>query len=293
MPDLPWYVFALGAAFVVAVSAVIEKKTLEKEDALHYSSATIVLGGLLSLPFLFFVEWSSLSWGELLFLYVIATLTSVSFFLVARSMKALEAGEVSTLLALTPATVAIAAFIIFGEALTSLQVLGLGLVVIGLLILEFPYLIALLKKTKDRVHVFYVGCALLAVGVYTASSLLDRVALTTFSVSSLSFIVITQTMCMANMLLLGFVLRRHGQASLSALRTSPRKVLIVASLLFVSRVLHAQAISLAFVALASGLKRVGAIFTILLSGAFLHESGLLRKLLAASLVVSGAISLVL
>lgn len=100
-------------------------------------------------------------------------------------------------------------------------------------------------------------------------------------------------MCMANMLLLGFVLRRHGQASLSALRTSPRKVLIVASLLFVSRVLHAQAISLAFVALASGLKRVGAIFTILLSGAFLHESGLLRKLLAASLVVSGAISLVL
>lgn len=293
MLDLPWYIFAFGGAFAVAVSAVIEKKTLEKEDPLHFSSATMVLGGLLSLPFLFFVEWTSLSWTELLFIYVIATLTSLSFFLVARSMKALEAGEVSTLLALTPATVALGAFFLLGEALTGLQALGLVLVVTGLIILELRYLIALLRRTKDGAHLLYVIPALLAVGVYTASSLLDRVALTQFSVTSLSFIAITQAMCMMNMLFLGLILRQHGHASLSALRTSPGKVLIIASLLFVSRVLHAQAISLAFVALASALKRVGTIFTIFLSGAFLHEKGLLRKLLAASLIVAGAISLVL
>jgi len=293
MLELPWYVFALAAAFIVAVSAVIEKKTLAVEDPLHFSSATVVVGGVLSLPLLFFVSWTSLSFYEYAVLYVIASIGMLSFFLVARSMKVLEAGEVSALLAVTPAAVALGAYLLFREALTLSQIGAIGLIILGLLVLEAPHLYAFVRRTAQGKHLMYVMATFLAVLTYTASSLLDRVALTTFSVDAISFIALVQTMGMINFLILGLLLRRHGQVSLKALRTSPWKVLTVALLLLCSRILHAQAVSLAFVALASALKRTGAIFTIILSGTFLHETGIVRKLAAASLIVIGAILLVL
>ena len=51
MELLPWYVYALSGAFVVAVAAVLEKKILEKEEPVHFSFAVTLVGGLLSLPF--------------------------------------------------------------------------------------------------------------------------------------------------------------------------------------------------------------------------------------------------
>lgn len=287
----PWYVYALGAAFVVAVAAVLEKKILSEETPVHFSFAITVVGGLLSVPFLFFLPWEALSLYELSLIGVVAAATACAFWLVAKGTKVLDAGEISALLATTPAAIALFAFLFLGEALTRIQTLGILLVVSGLLVLELPHLVQMLRRKNLR-ELFFIGLVSVAVVVYACTSLIDRVALTTFGIHPFHFIVLTQTMSMLIFAFVELAVSRGSLAAFGPFLRSPIKVLSVAILLFLSRVFYAQAVALVYAALASSLKRTGTIFTILLSGAFLKEKGLPRKLVAAAAIVLGAIALI-
>lgn len=294
MIDLPWYVFALSGAFFVALSGVLEKHTLKHEEPLHFSGATALMGGIFSLPVLFFVDWSSITPHTYVWLYAISLTSVAAFWIVATVVKKLDAGEVSTILALTPAVTALLAYGFLGEVLNPQQIGGILIIVLGLVALEAPYLKTLLSKVVgQRAHLITVALALLAVLLYALGSLLDRFVLTNFSLNAIEFIAITQVMLVGTFLMLELIFRKKGNSMFSTLKRSPLKVAGVAALLFVSRMLHAQAISMVFVALASALKRVGAIFTILLAGSLLKEKDGLRKLLAASLILAGVMGLTL
>lgn len=292
MLELPWYIFALLAALVVAISSLLEKDVLRHEEPLHFSSATSLVGGILSLPFLLFIDWSALGFVELSFLYLISFLSMLAFWLVAKAMKNLDVGEVSTILALVPAAVAVIAYLVLGESLTSTQTGGITVIVLGLLVLEAPHVWSLITKTPTKGRLVYVGLALLAVLLYATGSVIDRVALTTFGISAIQYVALIQVMIMINFMAFERMRGADRRESLTALRHAPRRIIAVALLLFLSRILYLHAISIAFVALASALKRTSAIFSILLSGAILHEEHLVRKLVAASLIILGVVAIV-
>lgn len=287
----PWYVYALAAAFVVAVASVLEKKILTDEQPVHFSFAITVVAGLLSFPFLFFIPWETLSPYELSLIGVVSAASACAFWLVAKATKVLDAGEISALLATTPAAIAVFAFLFLNEALTPLQTGGIFLVIAGLLILELPHLAQMFRRKKLG-ELFFMGLIGIAVLVYAGTSLIDRVALTTFGIHPFHFIVLTQSMSMVVFGFVELVVSRGSLAAFGPFLRSPIKVLSVAVLLFLARVFYAQAIALVYAALAAALKRTGAIFTILLSGAFLKEKGLARKLAAAVAIVLGAIAVI-
>src|SRR5262249_43009230 len=140
MPHLPWYVFGLLAALFISLASIFEKSALRHEEPIHFSAASMLVIGLMSSPFLLFVDFSAIPLYKLASMFGIAFLAAVAFFLVALSLKTLEAGEQGLILAFAPAATALSSFLFLGEALTQTAMLGIFLVVLGLVVLEFPSL---------------------------------------------------------------------------------------------------------------------------------------------------------
>lgn len=291
MLEVPWFVFALMGAFFVALSGVIEKDVLKHEEPLHFSGAVAVIGALFSIPFLLFVEFDALTPFFLALIYAVSVLSTLGFSVTAYAMRRLDAGELSSILALTPAATAVFAFFFLGEELDLLHILGIAAVIVGLIVLELPRLMRPMPG-KKRSPV-YVLVALLAVFIYATSSVLDRFVLHGNGIRAFDFIVLTQLFAVLNFAIIDIVRGKKDRLLTSAWNHRPLKVTLVALLLFLSRLCHAQAISMAYVALASSLKRTGSIFTILLAGRFLGEKGIGHKLFAAALIFIGAIVLIL
>lgn len=293
MLELPWYVFALIGAFFVAISAVVEKKILIHDEPLHFSGSVVTVGAILSLPFLFFVEWNRIPTESFIFLYAISFISTVSFSLTSFSMRRLEAGELSSIMALVPAVTALLAYLVLGESLSSKGIFGIGLIVVGLLILEFPRLRAEMRSKKNKTQLLYVGLALCAVTLYGVGSLMDRYALTQYSIRPFDYIVVTQTAMLGNFFILSLLRGKKDKLLSSSFSRQPLKVTGVAALLFLSRFFHATAISMTYVALANALKRTSVIFTIILAGSVLKERGIWHKLFAATIIIVGALALIL
>ena len=288
---IPWYGYALLGALFVAVSSILEKKVLAHHEPMHLSGSVAVVGGVLSLPLLLLVDWATITPPLLGLIYCISLLSAVAFCITAYAMRKLDAGELSPILALVPAATAVFASLALGEYLTLQDAAGLFVVVGGLMMLELPALVALRRKALKK-KAGALMLAFLAVFVYAVSSVLDRVVLGIGNVRALDFIVLTQTGTLITFIVYDLVRHKKDRFLMSSLTREPGKVAAIAALLFLSRIFHAQAISMAYVALASALKRSGAIFTVLLAGTILKEKGTMHKL-AALLVILGGVLLII
>lgn len=292
MLDIPWYGFALLSAFFVGVAAVFEKRALEHDEPLHFSASSTVVVGVLTLPFLFFVDWNALTPTIVLGLYAIALLATLAFCLVAYSLKRLEAGEQSLILSLTPAVTALAAYFFIEETLSGEAVGGLLLIVCGLIILEAPKAAAGFRSKEFRKKIFPIFLSVGAVFVYAASTVLDRVLLSGFAVNPIDFIIIIQTMQLLNFAVYGLFRGRKDHLLSSSFSRQPLQVIVFSVLMFLSRISYAYAVSMAFVALTAALKRTGALFTIVLARSYLHEKHIGQKLFAAAVMGVGVFLLV-
>lgn len=293
MLDIPWYVYALIGAFVVSLSALIEKRTLKTERPLECTSGVLVTVGILSLPLLYFVDWSVFTPTAFLILAFVSVTNVLGYWLVAKAMRQLGVGEVSVLLAFVPITVAGLAFPILGEALSDTQIFGIVISVVGVLILEAPHIWSLLKKSAGVRDLVCVGFVLIAVALYTLDSLLDRVALAHMGINPLDYIVVVQTMSLGLLITAEEFMRTGRRSYITGIRRTPASILLIALLLFTSRILHAEATALAFAALANVLKRSSVIISIILSGAFFKERGIGRKLTAGIFILAGTALLIL
>lgn len=291
MFDIPWYVFALLSAFFVALAAVIEKKVLIHDEPLHFSHSAVIILGLLSLPFLVFVPWKELTLEMVGMVYLISILAFVAFALVAYSLKRLEAGEQSLILATTPVVNAFLAYLIISEELTQYAFLGLCLIVAGLVVLELPRLqgsaVSLHKKLIP------IGISFLAVVVYAASAVLDRIVLKTHVLSAFDFIMMTQSFMLLNVVVVYGAQGKINKELLSSFFKQPLSLAYFSLSMLMSRLLYAQSVSMAYVALTAVLKRTGALMTIFMARSYLHEKHLGHKLLAGAIVLLGVILVIL
>lgn len=289
MFDLPWYVFALAGAFFVALGSVLEKKTLLHDDALHYSGAVATLLGLLSLPLLFFVDWSNITTTVIGYIFIISLLSMGAFYLTSYAMKGLQVGELSILLALTPVVTALFAFLFLAESLSERAFAGVIVIIFGLVILELPGLWQGRHATGFNRKVKYILATALGIGIYATSAMFDRVVLGYHGVAPFDFLAIVQTFTLINYGAFSIMRGKKDHLLTASLLKQPRKMLSIAFCIMFSRFMHATAISMTYIALASVLKRTSTLFTIALAKSYLHERKVGHKLFAASVVILGII----
>ncbi|MBR9702259.1 EamA family transporter [Candidatus Pacearchaeota archaeon] len=289
---IQWYILSLISAFFSATAAITQKKVLFKESALGFSAALAIFNLILAIPFFLFTDFSLLTSTGLLVLLFKSFLGALAFLCVMLGIKNLEISRALPLLILTPGLVALFAFIFLGEALTSLEILGMLLLVGG------TYTLALKKDQKikgpldkafdPRGHYYII----LALVLFATTSVLDKAVLKNFHVPLNAFMGF-QHLFFAGIFLLILIFSNKTKSVKSSLARSWKLILLISFFTITYRYAHLQAIKIAPVALALSIKRISVFFAVVIGGTLFKEHNLMRKTIATAMMVAGAILIIM
>ncbi len=285
-----WFLLAFISAIFSAAAAVSEKKTLFSLRALDFSFIVSIVTLLFSIPFFIVMEYHNIISISILILFLKTILSAVAFLYVMIAIKSLEISEALPLLALTPAFVAITGVIFINDALTSLEWLGIFLMVAGTYILEIK------KRSKNILEPFkevfsstkYLNI-LIALILFTITSLLDRVLLKKYNLPPYTFMAFQQLFYA--LIFTVVVLTRYKNIS-KPVKDLNKKLFFLIILISVFTVIYRytqiEATKLAPVALVLSVKRISVLMAIIFGGKLFKEANLFRRVAAAVIILIGA-----
>lgn len=287
---MTWFAVALISALLSAFAAITQKKVLFNLGALEFSFWLSIANLLFSIPFFFFIDYGTINTTNLSILFAKSVIGVLAFLCVMISLKNLEISNALPLLALTPGFVAIFAFIILGESLKSIEVIGLVLLIVGTFILEsknlkefvFPFNVFL----KSKYHRFII----LALLLFTASSIMDKLLLIKLNLSPISLTAFQHIYFAILFSIIFLFFRNKEKISPASLNKDNIGWIALISVLTIGyRYTQIVAVSLASVALVLAIKRTSVFWATVIGGKLFHDKDLLKRSIAAVLILIGAI----
>ena len=285
---MEWYIIAFISAILSALAAVSQKKILFDIDALDFSLVLSLFNVLLILfliPDIHFNEISALSLG---ILYCKTIFGAVAFWFVMLAIKNLEISGALPLMILTPALVAISAFVILGETITIVEIAGMLLLLVGIYVLETSNSSNIFNSFKvlksSRYKHFLIGAILL----FTVSSLIDKFLLKSHQFEPVSFLFFQQIFLAINFVLI-YILAGHNPIKLikSIEIRHYSWIILIAFFTIGYRYSLLESMKIAPVALVLSIKRTSIFFATILGGKLFSEHALLRRSIATLLMLAG------
>ncbi len=286
------YMFALGAAFFSGVAAIIEKKVLFKSKALSFSFVLALFNLLFSIPFFFFVDYSTLSFISLGVLFFKSILGAFAFLCVMIGIKNLEISRALPMLVLTPGLVAFFAFIFLGESLKLIEIFGMTLLLIGTSVLQLGKENKLFAPWKNFWKLKGNNYIIIALFLFTLTSILDKALLRNFKVPVNAFLAFQHLFLAIIFILLVFIFRKASDVK-SSFKFSWIPIVVLAFITIAYRYGHIHAVKLAPVALVLSIKRISVFFAILIGGRMFKDQNLLTRVLATTIMIVGAVLIIL
>jgi len=205
------------------------------------------------------------------------------------SMKNLELSEALPLLAVSPALVAVLAFVFIGDNLRFGDWAGIFLIVAGTYILEIKKgafeIFAPFKNIFRSAKYVYV---LTAVVLFTITSLMDRVLLKGYKLPPYTFMAYQQLFYALIFVVIVLAKRKnliHPFKNMN--REIWLMIFLVAIFTVIYRFTQIAAIKLAPVALVLAVKRISVLIAIIIGGKLFKEKNLVRRLIAALIILAG------
>jgi drug/metabolite transporter (DMT)-like permease len=290
---MEWYVYAFIAAILVALVTLIEKKTLKFEHSMQFAATLAFVNVIIAVPFFFFIDYSKLQFLPLVIVFFVSILGAVAFFLITRSVKHLDVSVSSPLLVTAPVVVTILAFVFLGEKLTFMQCLGIFIIVFGAYILElrsYHKLLEPLKLFKKSKYIHYIMIALLLYGI---TSIFDRIILHRFDFQPEAYMAFIHIFLAFHFFVMISVFHGGFKDIKIGLSKGGYWILLAALITVGHRYMESFAIKQADVGLAVTIKRMSALFVVIIGGEIFHEANILRKALATIIMIVGALLIVL
>ena len=287
---MTWFIIALLSAFLSAFAAITQKKILFNLGALEFSFLLSLVNLVFSIPFFFFIDYGTINSFNLLVLFIKSVIGVAAFFCVMLSLKNLDISNALPLLALTPGFIAVFAFIFLGEALKTAEVVGLIILMLGTYILEsgnstkiiFPFSILL----KSKYHRFVI----LALLLFTASSILDKLLLIKLNLSPISLTAFQHIYFAIIFSIVFFIFRKKTEPLPNITNKINLGWIALISVLTIGyRYTQVVAIGLASVALVLAVKRTSVFWATIIGGKIFSDKDLLKRSIAAVLILVGAI----
>ena len=288
-----WFIFAFTSALLSATAAIFEKKALFKINALHFSFLLALANLLLSIPFFIYADFQSISLQTYAVIAFKSFLGSISFLLVMNGIKRLELSSALPLLTITPGLVAVFAWIVLGEKLGSVEILGILFLLIGTYMLQVGKPSNLLTPfyfgMKNKAYLYILGAVL----IFTFTSILDKWLLSDYRVAPESYLPL-QHLFMAGFFSVYMIFSKTtSRAVVDGFKISWKWILIVAILTIAYRYTHIWAIKTGAVALALSVKRTSVFFAAIIGGTIFKEKNIGYKALAIAVMIAGAIFVIL
>ena len=287
---MTWFAIALLSAFLSAFAAITQKKVLFNLGALEFSFLLSVVNLVFSIPFFFFIDYSTINSSNLTILFIKSVIGVGAFFCVMLSLKNLEISNALPLLALTPGFIAVFAFFLLGESLKSTEVIGLILLMLGTFILESKngknFIVTFSVFLKSRYHKFIIAALLL----FTASSILDKFLLVRMNLSPISLTAFQHIYFAILFALTFFLFRKKTEPIKSSINKNNLLLIALISILTIGyRFTQIIAVGMASVALVLAIKRTSVFWATVIGGKIFSDKDLLKRSLAAIFIVAGAI----
>ena len=284
---MQWYYLALISAIFSAVAAIYEKKSLQKIKTATFCSIFAIFALALSIPFLFTIDFAQITSTTLLLILIKSVVSGMAFFLIMYSFRHLELSSALPLLVLTPGVVAILAFFFLGETLTLKQISGMMLLIIG------TYLVLINKKTiADSFKSIEYSKGHTAIGIalllFTASALLDKIILAKYKVPETTYIFF-YFFFIAILFISILLFTKQEKTFFTSLKKSYKLILAVSVATIIFR--YAQFLAIknsSSVAMVISLKRLSVFFATIIGGKLFNETNLLRKAIATFIMIIGS-----
>ena len=290
---MSWIFFAFLCAILLSASALVEKRVLFTIHAVDFSAAIALLDVVFSIPFLFFIDYSKIDIFSISLIFITATLASVAYILVAKGVRHLEVSTVSPLLALSPGTTSILAFLILGERLEVHQIFGVVCMIVGSYILATRSREGLFQPFKIFFNSKYIHYILLSLFFYSIGAIFDRAILHSFYISLFTYIFFFHFFIAIIMVTTNSAIGGGYQGIRVAYKQGGWNIVLVALLTLGYRFFQMEALQLASVGLVSAIKRTSSFFTTLIGGELFHEQNIQRKIFAAGVIIAGSLLVVL
>ncbi|MBW6451197.1 MAG: EamA family transporter [DPANN group archaeon] len=193
---------------------------------------------------------------------------------------------VSPLLNFNPAIVAILAFLILGDKLTTIQISGMVILMFGAYLLETKKgnnnFIQTMKKLIALKYIHYLGISFV---FYGFSSIIDKFVLG--FITPITYIVVIQFFIAINFVIMIYLFHNRMIGIKKGIMRAGKWIFIVAIFTTSYRLLQSQAISMAYISLVIPIKKLSTIFSTIIGGEMFHEKHLLKKTIACVVMLVG------
>lgn len=289
---MTWALYAIVAAILVSATTLIEKKTLQGEHAMEFSTIFAIVNCCLSLPFFVVIDYSRLSVSSMLILFLNSILGAISLLYTAKALRHMDVSSSAPLYVIAPALTALLATLFLGEHLSPMQTTGLGLLVVGAYILELRHknIFEPFKVFKDSRYVHYV---LLSIGLMSISSIVDRWLLHAGGLQPEAYTAFVHLF----LAIIFFCMFTYSYGNIRSINNGMKQygwsILLIGVLTIAHRYAQIQSLALAYVGLVVAVKRSSTLFITLIGGKLFHEGNLFIKTLASLIMIAGMLLIVL
>lgn len=290
---MPWFIYALICAVLLSAASLLEKRALNRVHTIDYSATIAIVNVFISLPVLFFIDFSKLSALVLLLILIASIFGAIAFYLVAKGTKHLEISTVSPLLSLAPGTTSLLAFLVLGEVINKIHIAGIVLMIIGSYILSMEPQRGIFEPFKLFIRSKYIHFVFLSLLLYSCGAILDRIIVGIFDVPILIYIFFSNLFISIVYAPIGIFFGGSFSGIFRTLKSAGPEVFSASILSVGSRYFEMQSLRIASVGLISAIKRSSSFFVTLVGGELFHEKNIYRKTVASLIIISGAILIVL
>jgi len=291
---MEWFFIAFASALISAASTICEKKILFKMDAFSFSVLNSVFNLLLTIPFVFFADFSNISEKGLYILFFKTLLNSAAFYFVMLSIKNLELSKALPLLVLTPGLVAFSAFLLLNEPLSVNQLAGMGMLLLGTYILEMQAKEDFLEPFKVFIKSKNYRYIITALLLFTVTTLLDKYILKDLVKNPKTFLVFQQLFTAVIFFTAAFFIKGGPIKIFKETKNDWWKWIILVAVLTIGyRYSQIEAIKYApAVALVLAVKRISVFFASIIGGKIFNEKRLMQKAVATAILIAGTFFIV-
>ena len=281
-----WFLLASCSALLSAGAAVLQKKILFRLSAIEFSFlvSLSILACSLFIPFA--ADVTAITPQVLAILVVKSILGGAAFLFV---MISLERNQISTalpLLGLTPAVTAVVSLLVLGESLRSTEWTGMGLLILGIYMLERRPAQRLIQPFREAVAARNHWSIFAALGLFAISSVMDKLLVSPLKTNPI-IVLFYQHIVYCVMFGLVVWARRVPLRSLAGRGWEQLAAIgIVAVLTIVYRFTQLEATKLAPVALVLAVKRTSILYASFIGGRIYSEDRLATKFVGGALIVA-------
>ncbi|MDP3150745.1 MAG: EamA family transporter [Ignavibacteria bacterium] len=287
---MTWFFIALTSSLLSASAAIAQKKVLFNRSPLEFSFLLAIVNLIFSLPFFFAVNYATINTSNLSLLFVKSLIGVAAFLCVMSALKNLQISNALPLLALTPGFVAIFAFFLLGESLKTTEVIGLIALITGTYVLESKNLKEILFPLNVFIKSKYHQYILLALLLFSASSIMDKLLLIKMNLSPISLTAFQHLFFAILFAIIFYSFKNNREGVIGKFRKKDLGWIALISLLTIGyRYTQVLSISLASVALTLAVKRTSVLWATIIGGKIFKDTNLLKKTFAVLFILLGAL----